>query len=145
MTSYGEPLPVDGGSEDTWGEELLALWNAAPTYTERLQGSLAINAPIDAQAEYVVYDSRFPFDVKRVSYQCLPSGTADLSFKINAVNIGGLSSVGATATKSTSSPSGTNSVVVGDNVTVTATNIDASVERIVIGVWGDRTGAGTAA
>ena len=96
MTVYGQDLPTVGGSNDTWGTELNAVLNAAPTYTDRLQGCFTIS-PTNAQAEYLVFNARFPFDVKRVTYQCFPSGTATLDFKIEATSIGGLGSISATA------------------------------------------------
>lgn len=144
MTSYGESLPTVGGSNDSWGTENNALWTAAPKYTERLQGNLVINAPTDGQEEFLVFHSRFDFAVKRVAYQCFPSGTATLAVKINTTNVGGLSALSATASKQTADASSGNSVSVGDYVTVTPTSIDSAVERIVISVWGDRTDEGTA-
>lgn len=145
-TAYGTDIPTDGGDNDTWGLENNALWTAAPTYTERLQGLLVISNPTDSQAEYLTYHARFPFTVKRVAYQCLPAsggGSATLAFKIDGSNIGGLSSVSATDSKSTSDATSANTVSAGSYVTVTPTSIAAATDRIVIAIWGDRTGAGT--
>lgn len=143
MTIFGKAAPVDGGSEDEWGNLLLQIVEEDEDFTNRLQGTLVINSPTDSQDEYLVFHARFPFDVKRVAYQCFPSGTATLSFKIDGTNITGLNSLSATATKQTADASGANSVAVGNPVTVTPTSIDSAVERIVIGVWGDRTAVGT--
>ena len=144
MTVYGEPLPDDGASNDIWGAENNALWTAAPTFTERLQGMIVIASPVDSQAEFLVFNARFPFDIKQAAFQCFPSGTATLALKINSTDVGGLSASSATSTKQTANASSAFSVAATDSVTVTATSISGDVERIVYAIWGDRTDSGTA-
>lgn len=143
MTTFGQTTPTVGGSNDSWGDELLDILEADENYTNRLQGCLVIADPTDSQAEYLVYHARFPFSVKRVAYQCLPSGTATLDFKINTTGIGGLTSLSATSSKQTEDATSGNSVSATDYVTVTPSSISSGVERIVVAVWGDRTDAGT--
>lgn len=145
MTFFGQTEPTVGGSNDTWGAELNTVLTASEDWVTRLQGSFTITAPTNGQAEYLVYDNRIPFDVKRVTYQCLPSGTATLSFKINGTNITSLGSLSATASQQNTSATGANSVAAGDDLTVTASSIDSSVARIIINIWGDQTAAGTSA
>lgn len=143
-TEFGATLPTVGGSNNTWGTELNTVLGAAEDWVNRVQGTFTI-APVDGQAEYLIYDSRIPFDVKRVTYQCFPSGTATLSFKIDGVNITSLGSLSATASEQNTSATGANSVAIGANVTVTPSSIDAAVERIVIALWGDQTAVGQSA
>ena len=143
-TAFGTTLPVVGGSNNTWGTELNTTLPAAQSWTARVQGTFTIS-PVDAQAEYLIFDSRIPFDVKRVTYQCLPSGTATLNFKINSTDITGLASLSATASEQNSSASGANSVAIGDNLIMTPSSIDPAVERIIIAVWGDQTAVGQSA
>ena len=142
--AFGAPIPDTGGSNDTWADEYKAVLVADENNTQRLQGTMVINSPVNSQAEYLLFHARFPFDVKRVAYQCLPSGTATLAVKINTTDIGGLAALSATASKQTTDASSALSVVAGDYITVTPTSTAPAVERIVISVWGDRTGAGTA-
>lgn len=144
MTEFGTTLPTPGGSNNTWGTGLNTTLTAAEDWVARVQGTFTI-APVDAQAEYLVFDSRIPFDVKRVTYQCLPSGTATLNFKINSTDITGLSSLSATASEQTSTASGANSVTIGDNLILTPSSIDPAVSRIVIALWGDQTAVGQSA
>lgn len=144
MTEFGQPLPTVGGSNNTWGAELNTVLGSAEDWVARVQGTFTLS-PVDAQAEYLVLDSRIPFDVRRVTYQCFPSGTATLNFKINSTDITGLASLSATASEQNSSASGANSVTIGDNLIVTPSSIDPAVERIIIAVWGDQTAVGQSA
>lgn len=141
---FNELAPTDGGSEDTWGAELLDILESDEDFTNRLQGLLVISSPVDAQDEYVTFHSRFPFTIKRIAYQCLPTGTATLAVKINGVDVGSLGSISATSTKQTTDATAPNTVSATNAVTVTPTATAGGVERIVIAVWGDRTAAGTA-
>ena len=108
----------------------------------RLQYSMAIPFPTDAEAYLPLMDTRFPLTVRSVTLKT-NAGTCTVAVKINGTDVTSLDAISVTSTQSTTLSTGANTMAIGDDLTITPSSV-SGVDWLYVNVWCDRTGAGTA-
>lgn len=134
--------PFDPAYVDLWGPVLNTLHTSHDNHIGRANAVGCIVSPADSIAYGIAPGIRFPCTVKSVELYT-DAGTATAACKINGTNITSLSSVSVTTTHTSTSATGANTMVAGDDLTLVLSSV-SGVSVLYYSFFIDRTGPGTA-
>jgi hypothetical protein len=134
----GQPQPVVGASNDTWGDNLNAVDTALGDYAVRLQ--LFSNISSGDGTYVVLMDSRWAYAIKRATVKTADTGVATVAVKINGTAVTGLSALNATTTKSSVNATALNTGVQGSDISIVVSGNTA--DFVYVTLYVDRTSAG---
>lgn len=135
------PTPLDPAYADIWGDILNDIFIQMDASNGREQASFQIIYPGNIQY-YCFSNIRFPGTIKSIT-AFTNTGTVTANVKINSTSVTSLNAVAITSSEATTTATGLNTFVAGDDISVTLSSlVDAT--SLVFNIWMDRTGAGIA-